>query len=654
MSMRDQRRTIWVIDDSVTDADRVAATLREEFEVKIFHDGVAALELLASSELPDLLLLDWIMPGMSGLEICKYIRSANAQMAQLPIILLTAQYGRDEIAQAFEYGANDYIVKPFVEAELKARVKTLTNSKKNLERVEKLVKQLTQSEERLTLATNSAGVGIWEWDIREGTVASTEIHNKIFELPNDRRVHFKNLMEKIVAEDREDVQKKIDYAIETKSVYACEFRIEKADRSIAWISGHGRAIYNEEKLAITMVGVHLDITAQKNAESELTRAKNQAEQATVMKSAFLANMSHEIRTPLGAMLGFAHLMQDPTITRMEQSQYLEVLARNGEQLSILINDILDLSKVEAGLLVYEHRKFDPAELCKEVISLFKVKAREKNLTLEFISEKLISKTVCTDPDRLRQIIANLVSNAIKFTQFGGVKIVCSESLDDHKRKFLSVEVIDTGIGVPAKQAGRIFDMFVQGDDSITRKFGGTGIGLSLSRQLARELGGDITLKSGPGSNGSAFTVSLRDHQSTQTEHDTTGKTTTTNELTQITFDGTKILVVDDSPDNLSLLSLYLSKRGAVVDTAANGIEGYQKAISHVHDIVLMDLQMPQMDGYATTKKLREMGYSKPIIALTAHAMSEVSARCLEAGCNGYLPKPINPVELMKTIAAHIQ
>lgn len=654
MSYLSKRGIIWIVDDSATDANRVAMTLNNDYHIKIFHDGPAALEQLASSQPPDLLLLDWLMPGMSGPEICTYIRSMRSPLSQLPIILLTAQQGPKEINEAFKCGANDYIIKPFVEEELKARVKTLTSAKRHLERAQTLVKDLQRSEERLLLATSSAGVGIWEWDIKSGAVTSTSIHRKIFEFPIESAIVFRDIIEKIHPDDREDVQKSLASAIETKSPYSSEFRIQKLDHSISWIQGHGITICDENGNPVRVVGTLLDVTSHKQSEEELKRAKEEAERANQMKSAFLANMSHEIRTPLGAMLGFANLMKDPSVTEMELSHYLDVLIRNGQQLSVIINDILDLSKVEAGLINYEYREFNPADLCNEVLSLFRAKAKEKKLTLEYKKDPSTPPKIITDPTRLRQILTNLVSNSLKFTRAGGISLKSFGTITADGKTHLSIEVQDTGIGIPPERSEQIFEMFVQGDESITRKFGGTGIGLALSRQLSRELGGDLTLIQSHISAGSIFSASVL-HQPEKlklTEKNSFGSITPSTQNTPISLQGIRILVVDDSLDNQNLFSHYLTKRGALVEVAGNGMDGYQKALRKPYDIVLMDLQMPQMDGYTATKKLRTEGYQKPIIALTAHAMSEISAKCIEAGCNGYLPKPIDPIELIETIAAH--
>jgi K+-sensing histidine kinase KdpD len=320
-----------------------------------------------------------------------------------------------------------------------------------------------------------------------------------------------------------------------------------------------------------------------------------------LKSAFLANMSHEIRTPLGAMIGFADLLRDPSLSGAQRSNYIDILARNGENLSVIINDILDLSKVEAGHLTLEFTETRPEQILEDVISLLRVKAKEKNLSLELFMDSSIPLSIVSDPTRVRQILMNIVGNAIKFTPYGSVKIRAYGLRYDDGRQGIGFEVSDTGIGIPEEQREKIFEMFVQADGSTTRRFGGTGLGLALSRSLARSLGGEVSiLRSEPGQ-GSVFNVTISDQperretmvpapRPPQGRAQNSGKA----------LDGVRVLVVDDSPDNRHLIWLYLRKHGAVVDSAENGVAGVKMALSGQFDVILMDVQMPEMDGYTAT------------------------------------------------------
>jgi PAS domain S-box-containing protein len=390
---------------------------------------------------------------------------------------------------------------------------------------------------------------------------------------------------------------------------------------------------------------------------KLKLAKEEAERSNNLKSAFLANMSHEIRTPLGAMLGFADLLRDPNISPDEHSNYLNILVRNGEQLSIIINDILDLSKVEAGHLTLEFLDVDPKMIVSDVFTLLDIKAREKNLALTYEPDPSTPDHMTTDPVRVRQVLVNLMSNAIKFTPHGSIRVRSYGERNDKGRLHMGFEITDTGIGIAAEQQEQIFEMFVQAEDSTTRKFGGTGLGLALSRKLARALGGDVrVVRSEPGV-GSTFLFTLTDLPELRVkqdmpEHKAAAAPSPASALDSISLEGLKILVVDDAPDIRSLISFLLMRAGASVDFAENGVEGYRKALSNCYDMVLMDIQMPQMDGYTATMKLREQGYHKPIIALTAHAMTEARKKCLSVGCTGHLTKPINPSHLLGIVAFH--
>ena len=396
----------------------------------------------------------------------------------------------------------------------------------------------------------------------------------------------------------------------------------------------------------------LDVTDKVRSRKELETAKDEAERANELKSAFLANMSHEIRTPLGAMLGFADLLKDPSLSNNERSNFVDILSRNGEQLSVIINDILDISKVEAGQLTLEYADFYPARLAEETLSLLNVKAKEKDLALEYLSDETVPESIVSDPTRVRQILLNLVSNAVKFTKFGRVTIRSYGCETSDGRKAACFEVTDTGMGIAPDKIDSIFEPFIQADNSMTRRFGGTGLGLALSRQLARALGGEITILRSELNVGTTFLLKIEDQpqkrESSEPEAREPKKFQA--EIPSEVLLGIRVLVVDDAPDNQALIWRYLSKYGAVIDSAENGYMGYRKALAFEFDIILMDLQMPEMDGYTATHKLRSAGFQKPIVALTAHAMSEVRQKCLNVGCTTHLPKPINARELVTTVA----
>jgi PAS domain S-box-containing protein len=397
----------------------------------------------------------------------------------------------------------------------------------------------------------------------------------------------------------------------------------------------------------------LDITDRKNTENVLAEAKRAAERANALKSAFLANMSHEIRTPLGAMIGFADLLKDPGLEDTERWGYLDIITRNGNQLAHLINDILDLSKVESGHLSFESHPTDPRRIVSEVVSLLNISAKEKNLLLKVSIEPSVAESMTTDSARLKQILVNIIGNAIKFTQVGSIVVRVFAEPDTSDRIKLCFEVTDTGIGIAEDKRERLFQVFTQADESVTRKYGGTGLGLALSKKLANGLGGDVILQRSEEGGGSAFLVTIRDNKPRGSIAIKSGKSAADHRSIEVgegrDLENLRVLLVEDSPDNQQLIWRILAKKGAKIEIADNGVEGMSMALKGQYDIVLMDIQMPLMDGYTATHRLREHGFSKPILALTAHAMSEVRQKCLQVGCTDHLPKPINAVDLVRMV-----
>jgi len=407
--------------------------------------------------------------------------------------------------------------------------------------------------------------------------------------------------------------------------------------------------------------------------SDLVLAKEAAEGASKAKGEFLANMSHEIRTPMTAILGFADLLEealngddspadqaaaDGTPSRKE---CLATIRSNGEHLLGLINDILDLSKIEANKMSTERVECCPLQISEEVISLMRVRAIEKGLTLEARYEFPQPEIICSDPTRIRQVLVNLTGNAIKFTQEGVVDVAVRYHPLPTGPGHLEFEVRDTGIGMSAEQVTHLFRPFSQADTSTSRHFGGTGLGLAISKKLAESLGGDIRIESCPGA-GSTFRFTLaaslpeNARMLASLEDMTTPSchATRPEPVQSVRLHG-RILLAEDGVDNQMLISTILRKAGAQVEPAVNGREAFDMAMSamsagNCHDVILMDMQMPEMDGYQATQLLRRLGYTGTIVALTAHAMAEDRAKCLAAGCDEYATKPVDRLGLLNLLA----
>lgn len=369
-----------------------------------------------------------------------------------------------------------------------------------------------------------------------------------------------------------------------------------------------------------------------------------AESASEVKSRFLANMSHEIRTPLGVILGLTEILKDPQLDWQDQLRYIETIERTGKNLTRIINDILDLSKVEAGYLEIQRTSFNLSEFMGELYAMLLVQAKKTGNELKFTAQGELPEEICCDRTRLRQIIVNLVNNALKFTSNGQVDLFYYVQSKD-----LIFDVIDNGSGIESADREKLFDAFTRTESAMGAHAEGTGLGLLLSRQLARALGGDVTLVRTELGKGSQFRVGV---PLVEVASSKPPKNEDVDSVTGV-LSGKKVLVVEDSEDNQMLVKLILDRQRVNVDFANDGREGYERAISGQYDLVLMDMQMPVMDGYQATSELRSNGYAKPIIALTAHAMKEDRERCLQAGCSDYLTKPIDSSALYGTMIRHL-
>ena len=468
--------------------------------------------------------------------------------------------------------------------------------------------------------------------------------------------------EGIHPEDHKSALLNYGLAFKRQADLEMEFRLRRHDGTYRWVLNKGRAFNNSAGTLAGYICSCLDITDRKKAEEQLRTAKEAAEAATVAKSEFLANMSHEIRTPMTAVLGYAELLLDQKRGILDPDDRIDAMLtikRNGNYLLELLNDILDLSKIEAGRLSLEKLRFSPIQVVDQVRRLLSVRAQERGLEFRFSFSRSIPETIQSDPTRVRQILMNLVSNAIKFTENGHVEVRVS-TVQVGDRPHLRFMVRDTGIGMTSEQLHRVFAPFAQADNSTTRQYGGTGLGLTISSRLIELLGGVLSATSTP-TKGSIFRFSvptgdlegvpvIDDPEAWLRETDENDDSTTVEGKLNC-----RILIAEDGPDNQALLRAILGPRVAEVVVAENGQIAVELAMNasvegKPFDVILMDMQMPVMDGYQATRQLRMNGYEHPVVALTAHAMHGDRTHCMEAGCDDYTSKPIQRRQLLELIA----
>lgn len=390
-------------------------------------------------------------------------------------------------------------------------------------------------------------------------------------------------------------------------------------------------------------------------ENALIQEQKASERANLAKSTFLANMSHEIRTPLTAIIGFSEQILNTNLNLNDQQKLKQTIVRNSMHLQHLVNDILDLSKIESGELELEMTAASPTQINQEIESIISKRAYDKNLSFKVNNIFPLPSSIISDSVRLKQILLNLCSNAIKFSSEGGITLDTSYNPDTN---FISFSVKDTGIGLSEEEQKNIFKPFIQADVSTTRKFGGTGLGLSISHLLATELGGTLVCNSIK-DHGSQFILSIptgitgKIKMITSNEGDVR---ITDNSLDNIEIKQLQgnILLAEDIKDNQELISLYVTQTGAHIELAKNGEEAIHKALSNTYDLILMDMQMPKVDGVEAISILRKAGYSVPIVSLTANALAAAKEKCLIAGADQFLTKPINVNAFYKTLNKYLK
>jgi PAS domain S-box-containing protein len=532
---------------------------------------------------------------------------------------------------------------------------------------------LREAEERYRLLFENAVLGIFQTTTDGRFLSANPALARIYgyDSPTDLKASCTDIARQLYVDParRDAFRREVD---ERGTVTFFEAEVRRKDGSTIWISECARAIRDESGRVRYYEGTIEDVTARRQAEVALQQAKATAEAAgaaaqaaSQAKSEFLANMSHEIRTPMTAILGYADLLVDELRgdAHARTRDWVEIIRRNGAHLLGIINDVLDLSKIEAGKMTVERIACNPSHVVADVASLMRARAAEKGLAFDVDFATPVPEVIASDPTRLRQILLNLVGNAVKFTSRGGVRITVgmADVPGSWAAQRLRFDVADTGIGMTPEQRAQLFEAFAQADTSHARRFGGTGLGLAISRRLAQLLGGDIDVATEAG-RGSTFSVTIDPGPlggvrmvppaeailpvsapaAAAAPAGGGGGGATVDEPT---LAGVRVLLAEDGPDNQLIISLLLRRAGADVTIVGNGREALGAVVASMeakapYHVVLSDMQMPEMDGYTAVAEMRRRGYDGPIIALTAHAMVGDRERCMAAGCDDFATKPI--------------
>ncbi len=524
---------------------------------------------------------------------------------------------------------------------------------------------LSDSQQRFMLAVEGTQEGIFDWDLKTGAIFySRRFFSMLGYEEKSSHTGTKDDFIKLLYPD--DVKKVWDYVEDyihgRIDEYVQEFRMKHKNDEYVWIQARAKALFDDNGKAFRMVGTHTDITPMMKAQEKLEYEKTQAEQANELKSEFLAHMSHEIRTPLTTISGIAEIL-NKQMQKFDdkQKQLIITLSTSSQALKDLINDILDFSKIESGEIDLESTSFSLNKLFAEIVSIMSVRAGDKNIEFDVLIDDVSEYDFYGDRGRIRQILINLVGNAMKFIDKGHVTLT-SNFVTFKEQDYLNIIVTDTGIGIEKGKLDVVFERFKQADSSVSRKYGGTGLGLPISKNLAQIMGGDLTLESVFGE-GSIFTLTLPVTQKVNKSLDDSAirkaakpnKSKKNAKLQQ----SKKVLLVEDYEGNIVVIGYILDDLNLSYDVAKNGQEAIKLYEANDYGVILMDVQMPIIDGFVATRTIRNAetiaggGKYTPIIGMTAHALVGDKDKCIESGMDAYLPKPIVEDDLKHEITKYL-
>jgi PAS domain S-box-containing protein len=651
---------VWLLEDSPLDAEHAIRAL-SACGVRVFRDGASLLEELARGDLPDVLLLDWELQGLSGIEVCRFIRRSYDHLT-LPVVMLTVHSDKSFLLEALTAGANDFVIKPFHASELSARVGTAIRTKhlfSSLVRahaeLERERARVEESEAKYRRLAESGVIGVVETDLsgvlldandaflallgrsRAELAAGKLSHAPECRVLDERAI--RELMDAGVTSHYEKEFVRPDGNVVIARVAAA--RVRRGQRCVAYV---------------------LDVTHERHVEADRARlfeaerrARADAELASRMKDEFLAIVSHELRTPMNAIVGWAEIMEHASAPSPQFAKAIEVIRRNARVQAKMIDDILDVSRVVAGKVRLEPRTIDLVTVIDQAIEVARPAAEAKRIEIERSSGETAIPLVA-DAERLQQIIWNLLSNAVKFTEPGG-RVTISATPEPGR---VMLEVSDTGRGIAPEHLHQIFDRFLQIDPTTTRSQGGLGLGLAICRHLVELHGGTIRARSEGLGHGATFSVCLPLEAKLPASAPEDGPASGADFLSSRPLSrapslvGLELLVVDDEDDSRVLAATILRAAGASVTECSSAKEAFQAFSAKAPDVLVTDVAMPGEDGYSLLRQVRDLppenGGGAPCIAVTAYARTEDVARAIKAGFSRHLSKPFASASLIRVVA----
>ena len=640
---------ILIIDDDKVDTVTIIRSISHSGIIANVESAFSAKEGIEKIKLfnYDLIFLDYMMPDSDGISFLKKLRDLGIET---PVIFVTSQGDEKIASQAILGGASDYIPKTLLTPDgVSQSIRNALKLHESFILRKKTELSLKINANRLFEAQQLAKIGSWEINLIDGDVFISDQFYTIFEIEKNKIPSIALLKSRLInSDDVKLFEKNLDYVKKNNSEVQFTHSLISKNGTIKYINEYIKCLNGAHNEPLKILGTIQDVSDQKEIERELIKARDIAEQSTRVKEQFLTNMSHEIRTPMNGILGFAKIL-DGTNLDEEQKQSVNAIKRAGKNLMIVINDILDFSKIEAEKMIFEEVDFSLSKNIKAVMELLSPISKEKNIKLIYNISDQINDFLIGDPTRLSQILINLIGNALKFTSEGYVELIVSLVQETDTETFLQFAIIDTGIGIPVDKINSIFESFNQASNETTRKFGGTGLGLTITRSLIELQGGSITVESKIGK-GSKFSFLIQ-YKKAQKGIVKTIKLKK-EKLSPDFLKNINILLVEDNELNQMLAIKVFEKFNKTIDIADNGKIAIDKIDKNNYDVILMDIQMPEMDGIELTHYIRTNFGAKskiPIIALTAHASLIEEKRCLDNGMNDYLSKPFDFNELLEKI-----